>query len=139
LARRCSRSISATNSATCLRTSRWSASISAAWAASADLAQRNAASVARAVATQATPAIRRVRVSALDIRNFHLLRLTFELTGPLWCGGVWLRMKSRAKCRHAAMGPVERMVRRHFNAPQHFLYLDPLPQLQGSFLPCFGV
>lgn len=40
-----------------------------------------------------------------------VLRLTFELTGPLWRGGIWPRMKWRAKCRHAAMGPVERMVR----------------------------
>src|SRR3990167_9097400 len=39
--------------------------------------------------------------------------LTFELTGTLWCDGIWPRMKWRGKWRHAAMCPVERMVRRH--------------------------
>ena len=42
-----------------------------------------------------------------------------------WCGGWELETPGYP-------------IRRHFNVPQHFLYLIPLLQLQGSFLPCFG-
>ena len=56
-------------------------------------------------------------VSIYLIKQFYCLwcGLTFALTGPWWCDGIWPRIKWRAKCRHAAMGPVERMVRRQFN------------------------
>ena len=53
---------------------------------------------------------------ALDVSNGMggIEGLTFELTGPLRWVGIWARLLW-PKWRPAAMGPVERMVRRLFH------------------------
>ena len=57
-------------------------------------------------------------------RDAHVLYwwgLTFELTGALRRDGIWPRMKWRGKWRHAAMCPVERMVRPQASVGMHWV------------------